>query len=422
APPADAIARVRPDWARGRVRDDGERQLGVLGFFALVWNAIAWGSFAAAWTHGGFARKPAAFFILLFPAIGLALLASVGVGLARRRRFGRTVLELRGAEPLAAGGALEAALVTGGALPAAAPVRLVLTVLRRVTTGSGKDRSTREDVLWQDALEAHGRAERRYDGMRTVVPVAWRLPPALPPATLMAQGDGIVWRLEAGAALAGADFRATFALPVLRAGAARDEAETTPGVIPVGAESLADYRPPADSRIVVRREGGAVVADFPPARNRGAAASLTLFAALWTAVCAALVGLGAPLLFVLVFGLFDVLLVWGVLALWLQRSRATASARGLEVRSGLFSLGRARLLSPGDVRALEVARGMQAGTTAYFTISVVDARGRRVALGRDVREVREAEWIAGRLAAALAADAAEGSAAPPPVRFSWERR
>lgn len=415
-PSTETIARIRPDWARGRVRDDGERQLRGLAAFAVFWNLIAWGSLAAAWAKGGFAEKPGAWFILLFPAIGLALFGGVGVQLARRRRFGRTVLELRSAEPLAVGGTLEATLVTGGALPPAAPVRLVLSVLQRVTTGSGKNRSTREDVLWQDTLEAHGRAERRYDGPRTVVPVVWQLPDALPTATLMAQGDGIIWRLEASAVLPGADFRGAFALPVLRAanavsGAASGATSGTEAV-PVSADLLATYRQPAGSRVVVRREAGGVTADFPPARNRGAAASITLFTMVWTAVCAVIVAVHAPIVFLVVFALFDLLLLWSTVNLWLLRSHVVASAQGLEVRSGLGGAGRVRTLAAGEVQALEVARGMQMGGTAYFTVSAVDARGKRVTLGGDVRELREAEWIAGMLASALTP--------APPVRFRWK--
>jgi hypothetical protein len=407
--------RLRPDWAQGRVRDDSGAALWFLAIFGAFWNLIAWGAFTAFRRSGALAREPFAWFTVIFPLVGLILIGAFAVQLRRRTRFGRSVLELGSAAPLTAGDTLAAAIVAGSALPPG-PVRLVLTVLRRTTRGSGKNRSVHEEVLWQETREARGHAERRHDGMRTVVPVSLPLPRGLPVSTVARHGNGILWRLEAEAEVPGADYHATFALPVLLGRAGMDGVPAEIAVTPAGALPVrpdADYRPPADSRVVVRREGAGVVADFPPGRNPEQTRTIAGFWLLWTMVCGLVVAATGPSLFSFVFVAVDVALLLAALRVGLWRSRAAAGPDGLEVRGGFFSLGEPRRLAPSEVAALEVRRGMQAGSAAFFGISAVDHQGRRRAVGGDVRDRREAEWIATALAGALRPS--------PPVRFTWDR-
>lgn len=408
--------RLRPDWAQGRVRDESGAALWFFAIFGTFWNLIAWGAFGAFWRSGALMREPSAWFMVCFPLIGLVLIG-VSVGQVRRRlRFGNSTLYLISAAPLAAGDTLEAAVVAGAALPSG-PVRLVLSVLRRTTRGTGKNRSVHEEVLWQDTRDAHGHAERRHDGMRTVIPVSLPLPRGLPVSTVARHGKGIVWRLEAEADVPGADYRATFALPVLLGRAGTAGAPAGIDVPPAGAmpvQSHAGYRPPADSPVVVRREGGGVVADFPPGRNPEQTRTIAGFWLLWTMVCGLVVWVTGPSLFSFAFVAVDVALLLAALHAGLWRSRAAAGSDGLEVRGGLFSLGTPRRFTAAEVAALEIRRSMQAGTMAFFGILAVDGQGRRRAVGSGMRDRREAEWIATELAAALRPS--------PPVRFTWDRQ
>jgi hypothetical protein len=158
--------------------------------------------------------------------------------------------------------------------------------------------------------------------------------------------------------------------------------------------AIANYRQPASSRVQVRTTGRGVEIVFPAARNPGAAAGVTGFALLWGTISWGLLHFHAPLLFPIVFGLFELLLVWAALQLWLGVSRITASSGTLLLASGLGEAARERSLSTASIADVTTVIGMQAGTTPYYDVVVQQKDGRKVVAGRALRNKMEAEWIA----------------------------
>ena len=160
-------------------------------------------------------------------------------------------------------------------------------------------------------------------------------------------------------------------------------------------EQAKRFEPGPDCRIQVTRNRRGTEIVFPAARNRGAAVGLTGFLLLWLGATAGTVLLGAPLLFPIVFGLFAVLLLWAVLDQWLGVSRVTAGDGTVRVASGLLTAGRERRLSASEVAEVTTRIGMQAGGTPYYDVILVRRDGKRVVAGRNIRDKREAEWVAG---------------------------
>ncbi|MEO7137243.1 MAG: hypothetical protein ABI037_05980 [Gemmatimonadales bacterium] len=68
---------------------------------------------------------------------------------------------------------------------------------------------------------------------------------------------------------------------------------------------------------------------------------------------------------------------------------------------GYLFPGRARSLPAAEIADVVALIGMQAGTTLYYDVAVVRKRGKKVKVGRSVRDKREAEWLAGVLKKAL---------------------
>ncbi len=66
--------------------------------------------------------------------------------------------------------------------------------------------------------------------------------------------------------------------------------------------------------------------------------------------------LGAPLLFPIVFGLFDLLLLWGVLELWFSGRRVEVARRELSFSGSLLGLGRRRTVSAEEIAGFKVIR------------------------------------------------------------------
>jgi len=385
----------RQDWAAGRIEDSNRTAARFAWIFAAFWNLVSMpaGYFGvrAALEQGNRAGLVA----LLFPVAGIGLLAWAARITARLRRFGVSRLELE-TRPAAIGRSLAGTVQAPLSLTPTDGFRVTLSCIRRVTTGSGDDRSTREQILWQEEQRVTGRPSRTAQGMTTAVPVRIPIPPDALPCDDSTPRNVVLWRLEVSAEVPGVDYASTFEVPVFRTAESdqpRTEEETA--AARALAEQAERFQPGPECRIQVTRNRRGTEIVFPPARNRGAAVGLTLFLLLWLAATAGTVLLGAPIVFPIVFGLFAVLLVWAVLDQWLGVSRVTAGDGAVSVASGLVTAGRERRVAAGEVAEVITRIGMQAGTTPYYDVVVVRRDGKKVVAGRGIRDKREAEWVAG---------------------------
>jgi len=111
--------------------------------------------------------------------------------------------------------------------------------------------------------------------------------------------------------------------------------------------------------------------------------------------------LGAPLLFPLIFGFFDLLLLYGVLAHWLGRITVVADTGLLKVDRRILGFGGERRLEGNVISAIEPAIGMQVGSTPYYDIKVSRTDGRPLTLGGGIRDKREAQYLAGLMLKAV---------------------
>ena len=385
----------RADWAAGRIEDSNRMGARFAWAFAAFWNLVSLpaGYFGvrAAVEQGNRAGLVA----LLFPVAGVGLLVWAARISARLRRFGVSRLELE-TRPAAIGRPFGGTVLAPLTLVPAGGFRVVLSCIRRVTTGSGDDRSTSERVLWQEEQRVPGRASRTAQGMTTSVPVRVPIPPDALPCDDRDSRDSVLWRLEVSAEVPGVDYASAFEVPVFRtAESDRPRTEEETAAAQAIAEQAARFQPGPACRIQVTRNRRGTEIVFPAGRNHGAATGLTLFLLLWLGAIVAMVLLGAPLVFPIVFGLFAILLIWAVLDQWLGVSRVTAGDGAVRVATGLITARRERLVPCPEVAEVVTRIGMQAGGTPYYDIVVVRRDGKKVVAGRGIRDKREAEWVAG---------------------------
>jgi hypothetical protein len=219
--------------------------------------------------------------------------------------------------------------------------------------------------------------------------------------------DQIVWRLRVAAEVPGIDYDAAFDVPVFRT-AESDLPETeNPG--PAARVKPAEYQQPADSRIAVSTSRRGTEIFFAAGRNLGVATGWTAFTVLWTAVVTVLFLSDVPILFPIVFGLFELLLVLGALDQWLGVSRVTADRGTLSIERGYVVPGRAHVIEGGRIADITTKIGMQAGSRPYYDIVIVRKDGKRMTAGRGLRNKREAEWLVERLKIAVGLTAPERS-------------
>ena len=382
----------REDWAARRITDASAAEMGFAWAFAILWNLIsvpgAVFGVRAALREG----NRAALIALLFPAVGVGLLVWAVRATIRRRRYGTSVLEL-GTLPAVVGHALEGTLRTPAGLRPPEGFRVVLSCIRRVTSGSGRNRSTSERILWQE--------ERRATASGAGVPVAFAIPADASPSDPGRSDDRTLWRLEVSAEVPGVDYAAGFEVPVFRTAESALPRTETERTVAAGTAVPADYRQPTGSRIQVSQTRRGTEIYFPPARNPGMAVSLTVFTLIWAAAIWATIAFDAPLIFPIVFGGFGVLLVFLLIDQWMGVARVTADRGGVTIAKGWLVVGRERTLPAAEVADVTTKIGSQAGRTAYYDVTIVTTAGKRVTAGGGIPDKREAEWLAAAVQKAL---------------------
>jgi hypothetical protein len=201
----------RPEWASGRIPCRGRAGVVFVWAFAGFWNLVsaplAW-KIPEEWARG----NRAAAIGLLFPAVGLGLLVWAVRATWRWRRFGESHF-VPSTRPGVVGGRLAGQVELSRRLQPQRGFEARLACVHVRVTGSGKNRSRHEDVLWEDlrTVPSDGLAM----GPRgTSVPVAFAIPRRLEPTSPEAGDSTIEWRLDLSAGLPGVDYFARFEVPV----------------------------------------------------------------------------------------------------------------------------------------------------------------------------------------------------------------
>ena len=197
-------------WSAGRLADENRFAGCIVSGVALVWNAIAWTITLPVLLNPN--EGAGRFFVLLFPLIGIVLAAVAVHQVLRRRRYGSPVFELA-TLPGVVGRALAGQVLIQRGLDPESDFALLLKCSRTIVTGSGKQRRTRETVLWESKQQLPG-ALASGGGLR--VPVAFAIPPEAEPTDERNSRDMVRWFLEIRSAVPGVDFTAKFELPVFR--------------------------------------------------------------------------------------------------------------------------------------------------------------------------------------------------------------
>ena len=387
---------ARREWAERRITDRSRAGTWALTGFALFWNAIAWTVVPAVFRPESGAREPARYAVLIFPVAGLFLAAAAARAVLRQLRYGASILELA-TLPGPPGRLLAGVIETRGVIAPTAGFRVRLSCLRRRVRSSGKNRSTSEELLWQDEQVIPG-ASRLGGGIG--IPFAIPLPADAHETDERDAADKTVWRLTVDADVSGVDYSAGFEVPVFRTA----ESDT-----PLGPDELARLDPTAEgtppgpaSGIGCHRTVGGLVVEFPAGRAPRAAWAMVWFTLLWTAVIVVMLRLGAPVFLALIFGLFDLVLFVGIGQVFLLRTWVRAEAGDLVVASALAGvpLGERRV-DGRRVTRVGPEPGFRTGTDTWWDLAMWLDDGRKVILGRTIPTRREAEWLAAELRTTL---------------------
>ena len=366
----------KTEWQDGKIKSTGKAQFILPAVMATFWNLIS---------------APLAFLIpkevlendnklaligLLFPIVGIGLAVWAIRAFIRWKRFGDSVFEMA-AIPGVIGGKLIGRIVTSVDLKPAEGFHLTLSCINKVTSGSGDSRSTTERVLWQQ--ERHLlREPLDWDTTHSEIPVLFAIPYDATPTEERSDDDEVLWRLELTADVPGVDFAANFEVPVFKTIESQQkyelkedpyeelEAPSDPRKALADDHIIEDISPEGHRRFV-----------FPAARHKGAAFGLTIFFLVWSGFTWLLIGLDAPILFPIIFGLFGLLIFLGVVTLWLEKRSIEIRRDELVLRGGMLGFQRTRAIPRDLVTEIRHVRGMQSGKKLYYQIKVETRDGKK---------------------------------------------
>jgi hypothetical protein len=271
-------------------------------------------------------------------------------------------------------------------------IHLRLSCVHRVTTGSGNSQSTWENIAWRDEADlSSGQLCPGPTG--TAIPVSFRIPQDAQPTEKRNPRDEFVWLLEALAHVPGVDYHDLFEVPVFRTEQTPAQAETE------AFGALETAQPPVTrpevATVQVRRNAEGTEFYFPAARNKSLATSTTVFLTIFSAVTYFLIH-HAPIVFSLAFGFFSLLLLYTSVQTWLGTSRVVMGSSGLTLQSGLLGGGKVQQVSLAEVAAIsDRITAQQGGATGtpYYDIELTLRDGKKLTLGRTLRDKHETEWL-----------------------------
>ena len=379
----------RADWAQGRANSQTKSEMIRACIFAILWNLISTPILFVV-PQQQLANQPASLILLAFPLIGIALLVWAVRETLRWFEFGKTSFEMASV-PCVIGREVRGAIQTHFVRPPSHPVHLKLTCVNHIVTGSGKEQTTQEKIIWCEEKDVA--PEQLSPGpLGTSIPVQFHLPVDVQQTDTTNPRNSIHWQLEAHIDVPGVDYEDIFELPVFRTqDSPSTEAETE-------ITGLHATQPDFVPTILVRdTPDGRREFYFPPARNVAFASGLTTFSALWGGVLWFLIAKRAPFIFPLVFGAFELLMLYGSLQQWLGTSRVTMGAGELQVRSGLLGSGKTQAIPFTEIAKIQTAITAQQGGgsgTPYYDIQLIRTTGMQVTLGKTVCNKHEAEALA----------------------------
>lgn len=403
----------REDWAQGRSAGSAKKQQWGLWIFAIFWNLVS--APVLFIVPAEIPENPAAAVALLFPVVGVGMLVWATRASLRARRFGATSLELA-VLPVVPGGRLSGTIRARFPVAPAQGVKLQLTCLRRSFSGTGKDRDTREEIVWREERELAVN-DVMVAGGEASIPVRFALPADTLETSATSDGEaGIFWCVTAEAALEGIDYQDDFEIPVYRHGAAPAES-AAPGE-PVFASDrtsgrLGSAAVPLDelarAGITVTAAPEGIEYRFAAGRNVGFAGGLLVFAAIWTGSVVFMYKVGAPWLFTGIFGLFDLLFLLMVMDQLFGVTRLAVSNGAIVSVYTMLGLGRRTTIPFENITKIDLHINMQSSGrrgTPYYALRATFINGRTRVLASGVKDKRQAEWLAAELRRAIGLKAA----------------
>jgi hypothetical protein len=392
----------REDWASGRIASSAKAGMAAAWVFASFWNIVSYTVFFGFVTQKQH-ESHVVLLVAIFPLVGLGLLAWAILNTLRWKKFGQSWFKLL-ANPGVIGGQLSGGVETSAKIRPKEGFRIRLRCVHRDSSGE----NTNESVLWED--EKTIIKDLLNDPGRSGIPVFFQIPADCSATNSAVANHQTIWRLEVRAKLDGPDYTAQFEVPVFQiAGNTAAAPIIIDPTLPFQAPEQ-PYQQPAASRIKVRPlPTGGTEFYFPAARNIGPIITLLFFFAIWNTVIWFMVTKHAPILFPIVFGLFDLLLAFGLVSALFKSSSIRVDTAGIQARQNWLVFSSEKRFAASEIISVELKNGMTSGQTVYYDLQAVTSANGTSTLASSIRDKKEAQWLAAEMQRLLKLDNAPAS-------------
>ncbi len=364
-------------WASKTIYSNAKLGLVVAWVFCLFWNAIS--------VPAGILVTPdvidgdyGAAFVYLFPLVGIGLLWWSISATLRWRRFGRTPLTLD-PYPGSIGGQVGGSILINLPFHNDHVFKTRVSCLYSYVSGSGKNRSRKERVVWQ----SEGFAESRPFNNGTRLEMLFDVEKDLPQSESKSGNTYHLWRLHVEADLPGADLNRSFEIPVFAT------AQNASGLRKLSTEHhrASEHRLQEIEEVLNLEQIPGGVKVFYPAFKKPVGKIIGILFGLIFLAAGLLAGsAGAPILFPILFGGTG-----GLIALFCFLSLITSlevviDRQHLKTVKRIFGIStKTRTLERSDIRALKIKKSYSESGgnthTQYFKIQAFGDHSKPIDIG-----------------------------------------
>jgi HEAT repeats len=410
----------REDWAASRAESKNRNTIIGLWIATIFWNAIS--ITVAAFVVPPLLQKSdlKALLPLGFCLIGAILFAAAARATIRRERFGKTYFELASL-PFVPGRQLKGTIHLRFNTTAAHGIDLRLSCVRQIVTQSGKNSSTSQILLWQDAKNIPSGSLNAGPMGDATIPVDFGIPSDAFETNQDHPNDQVLWLLHAEADVPGVNYSDDFDVPVFRLtpmpapvpgapttsfanyNAANNFASSSSAAATAPAFQIdaSDVAAPANPTVVVATgPNGGTEFYFPAFRNPSKTLLLLFFTIVWTGVVYLLHHFPAPWLFPIVFGFFDLLLIYASIQSLLGTIHIEVGNGKIGRRKSVLGIGNKEEVPFDGIAQILAVTGSYQGTSinnASYSIRLMTKTAGNLTLADAIYDRQEARWLVAQM-------------------------
>ncbi|MGI9248258.1 MAG: DUF3592 domain-containing protein [Woeseiaceae bacterium] len=381
---------LNDDWQTSTIHSSSKTAMWGAWAFAAFWNLISAAVPFLLYQEVMQRENYIALVGLLFPLVGIGLLAWAIRRTLEWRRFGAAPVTLD-PFPGSIGGHVGGTIDLNLPFDPAARFQLTLNNLHCYYSGSGKNRSRKEEAKWQDALVAH--AEPGARGTRLTF--RFDVPEGLDASDTDHDDSYYVWRLNLRAELPGTDLDRDYDIPVY-ATARESRHLSDHAVQKARAEQNLIDNESVGEIIEIRQGAGGKQMVYPIGRHVGSALGGLIVGSIFAAAGWYLIVEEGHTVFGGIFG--GVGLLIGLFCLYLMLNSLEVSKEAANIKTVRRLLGipiSRKQMHQNSFERFEKKSTMKTQSggkhVIYYSVYAIDRQGNEIALGEGFKGENEAQ-------------------------------